>query len=259
MASTVGARDGRDQHRSWLCGGSAGSARWASCSRRHWRSSSRRSSRTCSGCLGWCVAVLSSLLEGRCHRRNHGVARPDVVDHRRVGAHGGAVVKGDRADHDRAGPDPDAVAQRRPALRVVADGDLLVDPAVAADGLRGDDRPDTVLDEQCGSDPVGFEGQRGRRPVQLAAAEAEAATATSGVGNGRACGTRSAPRSGRRIASSGRARAARRRRCSASTNRRPRRPSSAASERMTLHHNGYAQIRANASSIVRRSRAMNRS
>ena len=35
--------------------------------------------------------------------------------------------------------------------------------------------------------------------------------------------------------------------------------SSAASERITLHHNGYAQIRAKVSSIVRRSRAMDRS
>ena len=42
MASTVGAGDGRDQHRSGMYGGQYGSARWVSCTRLHWRSLPRR-------------------------------------------------------------------------------------------------------------------------------------------------------------------------------------------------------------------------
>jgi hypothetical protein len=55
----------------------------------------------------------------------------------------------------------------------MADRHLLVDPASAADGRRGDYRAQAVLDEQRGTDPICFEYQRRGRPVDDAQDEPE--------------------------------------------------------------------------------------
>ena len=68
--------------------------------------------------------------------------------------------------HHRAGPDPDPVAERRPALRVIADGDLLVDPAMLPMDSAVTNVADTVLDEQSGTDPVRVQCEGGSGSVQ---------------------------------------------------------------------------------------------
>src|SRR6476660_2650990 len=133
-----------------------------------WRSLPRRFFPTSSGCLGWCVAVLSPSVEDCGLRSEDGGSGCHITDYQRVRADCRTVVHGDRTDDNCPGPDSDAVMQRGSALGVISDGDLLVDPAVRSDGLRGDDCPDAVLDEQCGADPIGFERQCRRRPVQPA-------------------------------------------------------------------------------------------
>jgi len=83
----------------------------------------------------------------------------------RVHADGRTVMQRYWADHDCACPHSDAVTYGRPASAIVSDADLLVDPTVASDGFRADDRANTVLDEKARADPIGLEGQRGARPV----------------------------------------------------------------------------------------------
>ena len=47
----------------------------------------------------------------------------------------------------------------------MSDGDLLIDPAMAADGFRGYDGRDTVLDEESGTDPVCVDGEGWRGSI----------------------------------------------------------------------------------------------
>jgi hypothetical protein len=82
-------------------------------------------------------------------------------------------------DHHRAGSDPDAIAQRGPAGGVVPDGDLLIDPAMAANGFRGDDGCDTVLDEEAGANPVGAEGKRFGRSYSVQGPRRQRSASTS--------------------------------------------------------------------------------
>jgi len=69
------------------------------------------------------------------------------------------MMQCDRTNHDRASPDSDAITQCWFASGVMPDGDLLIDPAMAPDGFGGDDRGDTVLNEESGSDPVRVEDE----------------------------------------------------------------------------------------------------
>jgi hypothetical protein len=82
------------------------------------------------------------------------------MDDGRVDADGDSVMQCDRADHDGTGTNPHPITKPRTAFRGMADSDLLVDPAVAADFLSVDDACQSVLDEQCRSDPVRLQGQR---------------------------------------------------------------------------------------------------
>ncbi|MFD0452575.1 hypothetical protein ACFQZK_18690 [Rhodococcus aetherivorans] len=80
-------------------------------------------------------------------------------------------MQSDRAQHHGSGSDPDPVADRGPAGRVVSDCDLLVDPAVAADGLGGNDGADSMLDEESWTDPGGIERQGGCGAIEHAEQE----------------------------------------------------------------------------------------
>ena len=81
---------------------------------------------------------------------------------------GCAIVQRDGADHDRSCSDTHAIAKGRLTLRVVSDGDLLIDPAVATHGFGCDDRADSVLDEQAWADPFRVDCECGCRPIEPA-------------------------------------------------------------------------------------------
>ncbi len=65
-------------------------------------------------------------------------------------------------------PHTHVITKGRLTLGVVSYGDLLIDPAVAAYRFRCDDRADSVLNEQTGTDPFCVECKGGRRPIEPA-------------------------------------------------------------------------------------------
>jgi hypothetical protein len=154
---------------------------------------------TSSECLGLCVAVLSSGAQDCCRRSHDGDSGCHIMDHRRVAptvAPSCSVI----------GPMTTALARlgrghATSACPLCYPMVTTVDPAVRTDGHRGDDRPDTVLNEQ--GRPIRWLRASARPPAVQREAQSAVATGPSGDGSAQAYGTRSRPRLGRRIASNG--------------------------------------------------------